>query len=127
MRKIKPPNFETWKAWRHYHRAVWRRVWQTQKTDTLLLPVYLAGTAISDIWWLRLMWIAMGLTFAYRIFARAGRSYTELDIHLIAQIRKQKFLTHMREHMLEDGMTTEEADMALLELDISMDGIVHGD
>lgn len=128
----KPARFSSWEVWRHYHRTVWRvglkRYWHN--------PVILAFYTLQVVFWetignfgpiSRILLWCCALFVAVSWGIAMGRLYENFDQTMEQGIRWRKVQDDLRAVMLEDGMSPEQADQALWQMDIEVDRMQRRD
>jgi hypothetical protein len=123
-RRLLPKRYANWKTFRNFHGVVWRH---TARQSWLLVWIFvmysiqIVFTAFEISTFLRVTLWFCGATIVLTFGSRLGRNYNVLETTMRQHHEWTRIQNELRKKMIEDGMTPEEADTKLWQLDIEME------
>jgi hypothetical protein len=122
-----PSPFTTWAAWRRFHRTVWVTTLRQRWSAIAVLVIYTVQVAVpSQPYPLRLICWVCGIILAMVLGSALTRNYVALQRVISHQIAWRQVQNEIRAKMLADGLSEEEADTALWQMDLELERKMRG-
>jgi hypothetical protein len=122
-----PSPFTTWAAWRRFHRTVWATTLRQRWSVIAVLVIYTVQVAVPSqpYAWRLTCWVC-GIILAMVLGSALTRNYVALQRVISHQIAWRQVQNEIRAKMLADGLSEEEADTALWQMDLELERKMRG-
>lgn len=118
----------SWKVWRRYHGTVWGHTIRERWVQAFCVPMFLACTVLVATGWVGVLYFGMFTVFQALVFGVClGRHYQMMDEVLHREAAWRAMQQEIHQKLMNDGMTSEEADQFVWQMDLQVDRMSRGE